>query len=156
MDHTEGRIDKLKVVEIEAPAEVGQENEQKHYEVPPSAVWHCDLPARRRLTASEDRTKGKNRERRHRQHGNASLQQFIEGKPENIEAQIDTKEWVGYSKRATVAKPEKGVPLSGDAYCKDQRENHNCEIDSEDQQPGADIDIDRLACVSGMRECFVE
>ena len=102
MDHAECRIDKLIVVENEAPAEVSHENEQKNYKVPPSAVWHRELSARLRLPDSEDRANGENRKRSHGQHSNASLQQFIEWEAENIEAQVNTKEWIRDPKRAAV------------------------------------------------------
>jgi hypothetical protein len=108
------------------------------------------------LPHSEEGTEGQNRKRRQRQYGNASLQQFIKRKPENIEAEVNAKKWVRDSKRAAIPETDKGVPLAGNAQRKDQRENHNGEIDSKDQLPGANVDIDCPVSVSGMPEGLVE
>ena len=156
VDHAEGRIDKFIVIENEAPSEVGHEDEQKHHKVLARAVGYSDLSARLRLPDSEHRAKGENRQGPDRQNSNASLQQFIEWKAENIEAQVDAKKRVRNCKRAAIPETEKAVPLAGYAQRKDQRENHNCEIDSKYQQLRADVDVDCLAGVGRMCEGLVK
>ena len=112
VDDADSGIEQLVMAEIESPAEIGDQNEEerRHVRGAPARGGRRSAAVARRH-AREHVVRRHEGERHQREHQQASLQYFIEGKMKDIEADVDAIERIEHAKGLAIAEAQVGVPL---------------------------------------------